>query len=61
MASFQAKISWERLRKREKKNHFNDFLPDPQQKIKKKIAKKLKKIKKIPLWLYFHPKSFGKS
>ena len=29
MASFQAKISWERLRKREKKNHFNDFLPDP--------------------------------
>ena len=46
MASFQAKISWERLRKREKKNHFNDFLPDPQQKIKKKIAKKLKKIKK---------------
>ena len=39
MASFQAKISWEMLRKREKKNHFNDFLPDPQQKIKKKQQK----------------------
>ena len=28
-ASFQAKISWERLRKREnKKNRSNEFLPD---------------------------------
>ena len=32
MASFEAKISWERQRKREnkkKKNHSNEFLPDP--------------------------------
>ena len=33
MASLQAKISWERLRKREnnnnKKNRSNEFLPDP--------------------------------
>ena len=29
LASFQAKISWERLRKREnRKNHFDVFLPD---------------------------------
>ena len=27
----------------------------------KKIAIKLKKIKKIPLWLYFNPKSAVKS
>ena len=33
MAPLQAKISWERLRKREnnnnKKNRSNEFLPDP--------------------------------
>ena len=30
IASFQAKISWERPRKREnKKNHSDGFLPDP--------------------------------
>ena len=30
MASFQAKKSWKRLRKREnKKNRSNEFLPDP--------------------------------
>ena len=29
MASFQAKIDWKRLKKRENKNyHFNSFLPD---------------------------------
>ena len=42
MASFQAKISWERLRKREnknKKNRSNEFLPDPKQKIKKNSKK----------------------
>ena len=43
MESFQAKISWERLRKRENnKNRSNEFLPDPQEKIQKKITKKLK-------------------
>ena len=29
MASFQAKISWERPRKKEKKNRSDEFLPDP--------------------------------
>ena len=30
MASLQAKISWERPRKRKKKNRSDEFLPDPQ-------------------------------
>ena len=30
IASFQAKISWERPRKREKKIRSDEFLPDPQ-------------------------------
>ena len=29
MASFQAKIGWERPKKREKKNHSDEFLQDP--------------------------------
>ena len=42
MASFQAKIGWKRLRRRENKNYrFVSFLPNTQ----KKIAKKLKKFK----------------
>ena len=42
-ASFQAKICWKRLRKREKKNYRSvSFLPNGQEKIPKKIAKKLK-------------------
>ena len=40
MASFQAKIGWKRLRKRENKNyHFVSFLPDDQQKIPEKFKK----------------------
>ena len=55
MASFQAKIVWKRPRKREIKNyHFVPFLPDAFYKIPKNIAKKLKKL---PLWLHFKPKS----
>ena len=47
MGSFQAKIGWKRLRKRENKNYRSvTFLPDGLQKIPKKIAKKFKKIKK---------------
>ena len=43
MACFQAKRSWEKPRKSENKNYrSNHFLPDPLQRIKKKIAKKLK-------------------
>ena len=54
MASFQAKTAWKRPRKRENKNYrFVPFLPEALQ----KIPKKQQKIKKIPLWLHFQPKS----
>ena len=44
MASFQAKIYWRRLRKRENKNYrYVTFLPDG---LEKKTKKKSKKIKK---------------
>ena len=57
MASFQAKIGWKRRRKRENKNCLSvPFLPDG----KYKIPKKVKKNKKIPLWLHFMPKQVGK-
>ena len=43
MASFQAKIGWNRLRKRENKNYISiTFLPD----VLEKIPKNSKKIKK---------------
>ena len=46
MASFQAKIGQQSMRKIENKNYRSvSFLPDEQQKIKKKIAKKFKKLK----------------
>ena len=45
MASFEAKIGWTRLRKRENKNFRSvTFLPDGLEKIPKKIAKKFKKL-----------------
>ena len=57
MASFQVKIGWKRLRKRENKNYrFVSFLADALWKIPKKYNKITKK-KKIPLWLHFKPKS----
>ena len=44
MASFQAKIGWERPRKRENKNYRSDqFLPDPLQRIPKIQQKNSKK------------------
>ena len=44
MASFQSKIGWKRPRKTENKNYSSvSFLHGAKQKIKKKIAKKLKK------------------
>ena len=47
MASFQAKIGWKRLRKRENKNYRSvSFLPDAKQKIPKKQQKKIQKAKK---------------
>ena len=46
MASFQYKIGWQRPRKTENKNHHSvSFLPGAKQQIKKKIAKKFKKLK----------------
>ena len=45
-ASFEAKIGWKRLRKRENRNYRSvTFLPDWLEKITKKKAKKLKKLK----------------
>ena len=45
MAPFQATIGWKRMRKEENKNYrFIPFVPDAYQKIKKKMAKKLKKL-----------------
>ena len=47
MVSFQAKIVWKMLRKREYKNYrFVPFLPDVLQKIPKKYQKNQKKKKK---------------
>ena len=43
MASFQAKIGWQRFRKRENKNcRFDQFLPDPKERIPKKQQKNSK-------------------
>ena len=56
MASFQAKIGWERPRKRKIKIFFP--FPSDQtgnRKFQKK-RRKFKKIKKIPLWLHFKQK-----
>ena len=47
MASFLAKTGWERPSQREKRNYRSDkFLPDLEQKIKKKNSKKIQKIEK---------------
>ena len=46
MASFQYKIGWKKPRKIKNKNHRSvSFLPGAKQQIKKKIAKKFKKLK----------------
>ena len=46
MSSFEAKMVQEWSRNREKKNYRSDqFLLEPKQRIKKKIAKKFKKFK----------------
>ena len=57
MGSFQAKIGWKRLRKRENKNYRSvSFLPDGLEKIPKKQLKNFK----TPLWQHFKPKQVGK-
>ena len=62
MASFQAKIGWRRLRKRENnKYRFVSFHPYPTRNRKlQKNSKKIQKIKKTPLRLHFEPKQVGK-
>ena len=56
MASFQAKIGWKRLRKKENKNYISvTFLPDWLEKIPIKQQKNLKNFK-IRLWRHFKPK-----
>ena len=61
MASFQAIIVWKRPRKRENKNYrfvpFRSYLTRyiKFQKNSNKIQKK--KVRRIPLWLHFKPKS----
>ena len=60
MDSFQDKIVWKRMRKRENKNYRSiPSQPDAFQKILKKQQKSLKN-KKIPLWLNFRTKQVGK-
>ena len=57
MGSFQAKIGWKRLRKRENKNYRSvTFLSDGLQKVPKKQQKTLK----IPLLQQLKPKKVGK-
>ena len=54
MAFFQVKTGWKRPRKTEYKNYRSvSFQHDAKYKIKKKIAKKYKDLKKIPLWFHF--------
>ena len=61
MASFQAKIGWKWLRKK-KITSIVSFRPYPTRNRKlQKNSKTIEKIKKIQLWLYFNPKSVGKS
>ena len=56
--SFQAKIGWKMMRKRENKT-IVPFRSVPTRCIMEN-SKKIKNIKKIPLWLHFNPKSVGK-
>ena len=61
MASFQAKIGWKRLRKRENKNLRSvSFLLDAKQKIPKK-QQKIEKIKKYQYGVFSSQNSQGKS
>ena len=59
MASFQSKIGWKWPKKRENKNYRSVPSVPTRCEIensKKKIAKKFKKLKKIPLLPHFKPK-----
>ena len=59
MASFEAKVGWKSPRKEENKNFRSvSFLPDAEQKIKKKQQKNCKNDK-ISLRIHFKPKQVG--
>ena len=60
MESFQAKIGWKWLRKKESKNYISvTFLPDGLEKIPIKQQTNSKNFK-IRLWHHFKPKWIGK-
>ena len=62
MATFPAKISWEKPRKREnKKNRSDEFVPDLQLKIPKKKSKKIQKIKKHQYRFFSSQNKLGKA
>ena len=62
MATSLAKISWERPRKREnKKNRYDEFVPDLQLKIPKKKTKKIQKIKKHHYRFFSNQYKLGKA
>ena len=62
MATFRAKIGGKRMRKGENKNYrFVPFLPDAEQKLQKKKAKKLNKIKKYHYGIISSPNSLEKA
>ena len=60
MNSFQAKIGWKQMRKREIKIivPFRSY-PMCNRKVQKKNSKKIQKIKTIPLLPHFKPKQVG--
>ena len=61
MATFQAKIDWKMLRKRENKNYRSvSFLPRAKQKIPKK-QQKIQKIKKYQYGVFSSQNSQGKA
>ena len=55
MASLQAKISWERPRKRENKKKIV-LMSSYKTRNRKFKSKKIEKTKKTPLWHLFKPK-----
>ena len=58
MASFQARIGWEKPRNSENENYHSDhFLPDPEQ----RISKKQQKIKKHHYGFFSSQNMFGKT
>ena len=60
MASFQAKIGWERPRKRKIKIFFTFPSERTGNRKFQKKRRKFKKNQKIQLWLHFKPKQDGK-